>query len=122
MPRLTIEVQEIMILVNYAWEESFARAETNKTAIAERGWFPLNRCLLLDKQLRSTMTVKEHEEEAIKGILLPFIASDSYAVIDDTAPTLGIQYLLPPPPLLKNQIYRMVWQLGVLMLLLPIKT
>ena len=63
MPRLTIEVVEIMTLVNYAWDRSFARVATDKVAIAERGWYPLNCNLLLDTQLRSTMTDgKQHEE------------------------------------------------------------
>ena len=95
MPRLTIEVQEIIILVNYAWEQSFARIDSNRTAIVERGWFPLNRNLLLDKQLRSTMTTEEQDEEADEGVVLPYTASDNYAIIDETAPTLDIQYFPP---------------------------
>ena len=42
MPRLTIEVTEIMILVNYAWSVLFAKIPSNKKAIAERGWNLLN--------------------------------------------------------------------------------
>ena len=95
MPRLTIEVQEIIILVNYAWEQSFARIDCNRTAIVERGWFPLNRNLLLDKQLRSTMTTEEQDEEAGEGVILPYTASDNYAIIDETAPTIDVQYLPP---------------------------
>ena len=35
--QLTIEVVGIMILVNYAWDKSFTRVETNKAAITEHG-------------------------------------------------------------------------------------
>ena len=70
--RLTIEVAEIMILINYAWERSFARVETNKVAIAERGWFPLNRKLLISTQLRSTMTDNEQRDKTGNGVIIPY--------------------------------------------------
>ena len=35
--RLIIEVEEIVILVSYAWDKPFARVDTKKAAIAERG-------------------------------------------------------------------------------------
>ena len=95
--RLTIEVQEIMVLINYAWEKSFARVETNKTAIAERGWFPLNRHLLLNTQLRSTMTDKEQREESTNGVVIPYHATANFVEIAENSPTLDPQYLPPPP-------------------------
>ena len=99
LARLTIEVLEIMILINYAWDESFARVETNKTAIAERGWFPLNRKLLIDTQLRSTMTVNEQRDERTNGVIVPYHATDNFVEIADNEPTLDLQYLpLPPLP------------------------
>ena len=55
----TIEAYEIIPLVNYAWANSFSRNQTNRAAIAEQGWGPLNRNLMLDKTLSSTMTDSE---------------------------------------------------------------
>ena len=50
---------DIIPLINKAWNDSFARVEQNKQAIAERGWYPLNRNILLNDELRSTMTPAE---------------------------------------------------------------
>jgi hypothetical protein len=44
--RFTIIKQDIMWIFCYALEKSFARVDTNKYAIAERGWGPLNYVLL----------------------------------------------------------------------------
>ena len=52
---------DIIPLVNIAWELSFARVNLNKKAIAERGWGPLNRNLLLYKEIQDTMTKSERE-------------------------------------------------------------
>jgi hypothetical protein len=43
---LTIEKYVIMTLMNWAWNKSFARVESNKKAIYDRGWSPRNRALL----------------------------------------------------------------------------
>jgi len=50
---------DMMPLINYAWERSFARVQKNKNAICDRGWNPLNRVLLLDPDLNATRTVNE---------------------------------------------------------------
>jgi hypothetical protein len=50
--RFTIVKQDIMWIVRYAWEKSFARVETNKHAIAERGWGPLHYVLLDHPELK----------------------------------------------------------------------
>jgi len=47
---------DIIPLVNVAWSASFARISKNKKAIAERGWGPCNRNLLLYKEIQNTMT------------------------------------------------------------------
>jgi hypothetical protein len=54
---------DIMVIVNQAWDKSFARVHTNKKAIAERGWFPYNRILLDDPDLRATMTEQQLKDE-----------------------------------------------------------
>ena len=46
-----IEKQDIVGIVHYAWNASFARIETNKKAIANRGWYPANYILLDSKEL-----------------------------------------------------------------------
>ena len=64
---------DLMPLINQAWDKSFARVEKNKNAISDRGWNPLNKCLLLDQTLRSTMTAKESSQEynRLNEIILP---------------------------------------------------
>ncbi len=46
-----IEKQDIVGIVHYAWNASFARVETNKKAITNRGWYPANYILLDSKEL-----------------------------------------------------------------------
>jgi len=41
-----IETYGIVMIINEAWKNSFARVEFNKDAIAARGWYPLTRNLL----------------------------------------------------------------------------
>jgi hypothetical protein len=43
--------QDIVGIVHYAWNASFARVETNKKAIANRGWYPTNFILLDSREL-----------------------------------------------------------------------
>jgi len=47
---------DVIPLVNVAWSASFSRIDKNKKAIAERGWGPCNRNLLLYKEIQNTMT------------------------------------------------------------------
>ena len=42
------------LLVFQAWEDLFARICTNKNAIAERGWTPLNYNCLLHSEIMAT--------------------------------------------------------------------
>ena len=50
---------DIIPIVNYAWKRSFAKVDTNKKAIAARGWGPLNYNLLTNSQIQPTMTKTE---------------------------------------------------------------
>ena len=63
MMKPTIEPYKIIILINYAWYHSFARPPSNKKAIVNRGWFPLNHELLLNKMLHAIMTDKQRMQE-----------------------------------------------------------
>jgi hypothetical protein len=59
---------DIIPLVNYGWAGSFANVHGNKEAICKRGWFPLNRNLLLHDELRCTMTDQDVETERNSGL------------------------------------------------------
>ena len=37
-----IYATDIMVIVNNAWQQSFAQVDHNKKAISDRGWDPLN--------------------------------------------------------------------------------
>ena len=74
----TLLPTDLMPLINKAWSKSFARVDKNKKAIAERGWNPLNFNLLLNPEIRATMTKEEIENEASSNsITLPSSLSQS---------------------------------------------
>ena len=47
----TVDKTDIVGVVTYAWENSFHRIGSNKKAVAERGWGPLNYNLLLHPEI-----------------------------------------------------------------------
>jgi hypothetical protein len=49
-----IEKEDVPCLVSRAWQDLFAQIHTNKNAIAERGWTPLNYDCLLHPEIAST--------------------------------------------------------------------
>ena len=51
---LAIDKVDIVDLVSRAWEVSFARVESNKKGIADRGWSPLNYNCLLHPEIQAT--------------------------------------------------------------------
>jgi hypothetical protein len=55
---IVIEKTDIVPIVNYGWERSFARIRTNKKAVAVRGWNPLNRALLEHPEIVDTAQPK----------------------------------------------------------------
>ena len=60
---------DIIPIINYAWDRSFARTESNKTAIIERGWNPLNYALLTSAEvLRTQINTKEKSVSATDEI------------------------------------------------------
>ena len=56
-----LERTDIVPIVNYAWNRSFAKVESNKKAIAERGRNPLDRRLLLHPQILNTKKNKREQ-------------------------------------------------------------
>ena len=80
---------KVIIIIKKAWDESFGRVDTNKKAIAERGWFPYNRNLLTYQDIRSTMTEVERAAKLEKKIILP----SHHFVKDLTLPTLDEKHI-----------------------------
>jgi hypothetical protein len=64
---LEIIPTDIIPIVNFAWSGSFDNTVTNIKAILERGWFPLNRMLLLHLEIRKTTTGKDYKHELESG-------------------------------------------------------
>ena len=64
---------DLIPLINIAWQQSFARILKNRNALADRGWNPLNKCLLLHEDLRATMTKSEksHQYHLSHEIIIP---------------------------------------------------
>ena len=56
---MVLQATDIIPMLNYAWERSFAIVPSNKKAINQRGWYPFNRNLLLHPELIATMTLGE---------------------------------------------------------------
>ena len=54
-----VEKDKIVLVVNQAWNASFARVEYNKKAIAARGWNPLTFNLLDNPEICGTMTEED---------------------------------------------------------------
>ena len=77
---------DLMPIINLAWEKSFARVEKNKQAIVDRGWNPLNRALLLDDELRSTMTKKQQSMEFLSDNNIIFPSNNTGTTSQTAAP------------------------------------
>ena len=50
---------DIIPMVNKAWDVSFGCEIANKKAVCDRGWFPYNRNLLNNEDLRMKMTKED---------------------------------------------------------------
>ena len=59
---------DIIPLVRTRWESSFCDVQANKRAIAQRGWGPYNRALLLHPVIRASMTLQMIENEKMSEI------------------------------------------------------
>jgi hypothetical protein len=65
---LEILPSDVIPIVNHAWNDSFANISGNRVAICERGWYPLNKNLLLLDELRQTMTADDINWENNSGL------------------------------------------------------
>ena len=51
---LTFKPTDIIPIVNRAWNRSFAKADSNRRAIVDRGWYPCNYNLLTKPEVLRT--------------------------------------------------------------------
>jgi hypothetical protein len=78
---------DIIPLVVYSWQKSFAVVDTNKKAICDRGWYPLNRILLLEPVLRETMTPNDVQKEKEEGLNPMYDVELQQEFLDEEADT-----------------------------------
>jgi hypothetical protein len=95
-----IEKDNVTYLVSQAWEDLFARIRTNKNAIAERGWTPLNYNCLLHPEIMAT----KHTAEARDGDFQPASDQeqerDSTTIVNNDLHTAGLTRMIVSPDLL----------------------
>ena len=60
-----IEKEDVVDLVARAWDDSFARINSNQKAIAERGWTPLNYNCLLHPEIVATSTRSSQQQKDV---------------------------------------------------------
>ena len=97
--RPTIEPYEIIRIVNDAWPKSFARIESNKKAISERGWLPYNLPLMLHPTIRASIKNKEEELELGDStkIIIPQHVRHKIIDLANDAPIFNPRYITAPP-------------------------
>mmetsp|Transcript_25328 Transcript_25328/g.29831 ORF Transcript_25328/g.29831 Transcript_25328/m.29831 type:complete len:179 (+) Transcript_25328:1555-2091(+) len=93
-----IEPYEIIPIINAAWDKSFGRVSTNKKAIAERGWWPYNRNLLLHTKIRATMTDDEKSKEFDRNIIFPTHRNLHYVDLTKKTSTFDPSYIRTVTP------------------------
>ena len=93
-----IEPYEIIPIINAAWDKSFGRVSTNKKAIAERGWWPYNRNLLLHTKIRATMTDDEKSKEFERNIIFPTHRNLHYVDLTKKTSTFDPSYIRTVTP------------------------
>ena len=97
-----LKTYDIIPLVNTAWLKSFYREDKNKNAIADRGWGPLNRSLLLNNEIRATMTEEELQLELAptSTALVPYTAAVADTTDDALVTTNNTLATFTPMPTL----------------------
>ena len=58
----TIDKSDLILLINIAWNKSFACIDKNRKTIADRGWGPYNRNIITLSHIRATMTNDERKD------------------------------------------------------------
>ena len=104
-PSPTIEAYDIMNIVSYAWSKSFVVENSNRTAIAERGWNPYNRNLMTYPIIRTSITKEEAENELLETskIVLPIQKRVEITdLIDTSTQVIDPRYASKPVPDVKK--------------------
>ena len=96
---LEILPTDIIPLVNASWSQSFARVKSNQKAIAQRGWNPLNRNLLMLPEIRKTIGEKHREMELEKGLFSEMIFSMQMNKTTNNLPTINNVHQSPTTPM-----------------------
>jgi hypothetical protein len=71
---------DIIPLINGSFPGSFGNRLTNKKALAERGWNPYNRNLLLHPTIRATILAEQIDKEIESGLFPRNISSQQIAI------------------------------------------
>ena len=89
---LQLTNEDIIPLLNKAWYPSFANLRTNRKAIAERGWCPLNMNLLLHKEIAvqnnnlvseetNKTTINQEHDEMVNNLPMQLNMEEGYSGI-----------------------------------------
>ena len=81
---------DIIPMVNKAWPVSFGCEITNKKAICDRGWYPYNRNLLNNEDLRMKMTKEDKKRKRKYFVCSPERTKTNYNVCHSTTSTITI--------------------------------
>ena len=86
---------DLMPIINSAWKRSFGRIDKNKNAISDRGWYQLNKALLLDPDIIATRSAREKtvEYHQINNIFFPKTETCE-SIISDSR-TLSTTQIIP---------------------------
>ena len=85
-----LEKTDIVPIVNYAWKQSFAKVESNKKAIRERGWKPLNRMLLVHDEV--VKSEQKHDDSPSFEFSLSSISSEGETSVSISPKDLNFKY------------------------------
>ena len=85
-----------MPIINSAWKQSFGIVDKNGNVICDRGWYPLNKALLLDPDIIAIMSDKEKTREynRLNHVMFPTTFSNDNG-IDSCESDLSIPNNLP---------------------------
>ena len=93
--KLNIVRTDIILIINYAWSRSFNNINTNKKAIRDRGWGPLNKILLWYPEIacsKPSPGIQETQDNLANNKDIN-IQDSSPSFSKDTAPKVEIGYI-----------------------------
>mmetsp|Transcript_19133 Transcript_19133/g.27550 ORF Transcript_19133/g.27550 Transcript_19133/m.27550 type:complete len:177 (-) Transcript_19133:603-1133(-) len=84
---------DIIPIINLAWNQSFSRIDSNKKAISDRGWNPLNRALLKDPAIMKTRVLVQNDNQQAKSRLDP--PQEPTETVNPPSPTPPTEIFVP---------------------------